>query len=82
MTKLFINAAEIMLVGMGAVLAFLLLLIFAMTLMARFIPHPKLAPTQRSASAQGSTPSSDDVSPTVVAAISAAVHRYRANNDK
>ena len=80
MTELFSNAAEIMLVGMGAVLAFLLLLIAAMTLMAKVIPHPEPAIPRQTSSAQGSTSASDNVSPKVVAAIGAAVHRYRSNN--
>lgn len=80
MTDLFSNAAEIMLVGMGAVLAFLLLLIAAMMLMAKVIPHPEPTTSRQSATAQGSTTTGDNVSPKVVAAISAAVHSYRSTN--
>ncbi|MGM0480975.1 MAG: oxaloacetate decarboxylase subunit gamma [Pseudomonadota bacterium] len=77
MSELFATAAEIMLVGMGVVLAFLLLLILVMTLMARFIPTPKpVSPS--SGSAQQNPSNSEDAAPAeVIAAISAAVHRYR-----
>ncbi|AVJ56362.1 oxaloacetate decarboxylase subunit gamma [Idiomarina sp. OT37-5b] len=77
MTELFVNAAEIMLVGMGAVLAFLLLLIVVMALMGRLIPHPEPVPQRTPSSAPDSSHSDGNPSPGVVAAISVAVNRYR-----
>ena len=82
MTELFSNAAEIMLVGMGAVLAFLLILIGVISLMGRFIPQPQSVPQRRSPAAKSSAKGTDSVSPNVIAAIGAAVHRYRKTNQK
>lgn len=81
MSQLFLNAAEIMLVGMGAVLAFLLLLIAIMSLMAKWIPQPKPAAANPSSNASNSD-SSQTVAPNTLAAISAAVHRYRGTHRK
>ena len=81
MSELFANAAEIMLVGMAAVLAFLLMLILAMTVMGRLIPTPKPVPQATPSAPQGSSGSDDQVPSSVIAAISAAVHRYRQSKD-
>ncbi|MEC7642836.1 OadG family protein [Idiomarina sp.] len=81
MSELFISAAEIMAVGMTSVITFLLLLIFVMTLMAKYLPKgASHEPTPRSARKQskaGNQPSDD-----TVAAISAAVHAYRTQRKK
>tara|TARA_Y100000589_G_scaffold303797_1_gene316458 strand:+ start:270 stop:515 length:246 start_codon:yes stop_codon:yes gene_type:complete len=80
-SELFINAAEIMAVGMTSVIAFLLLLIFCMSMMAKYLPKGAThEPTPRSARKQskaGNQPSDD-----TVAAISAAVHAYRTQRKK
>jgi|TARA_B100001059_G_C17836787_1_gene588689 oxaloacetate decarboxylase gamma subunit len=80
-SELFISAAEIMAVGMTSVITFLLLLIFVMTLMAKYLPKgASHEPTPRSARKQskaGNQPSDD-----TVAAISAAVHAYRTQRKK
>lgn len=81
MSELFISAAEIMAVGMTSVITFLLLLIFVMMLMAKYLPKgASHEPTPRSARKQskaGNQPSDD-----TVAAISAAVHAYRTQRKK
>ncbi|PYE32112.1 oxaloacetate decarboxylase gamma subunit [Idiomarina fontislapidosi] len=81
MSELFINAAEIMAVGMTTVIAFLLLLIFVMSLMAKYLPkgatHEPTPRSTRKQSKAGKEPSDD-----TVAAISAAVHAYRTQRKK
>lgn len=82
MSELFSNAAEIMLVGMGAVLAFLLLVMLVMTLMAALLPKPEPIPNRSATSANRDTASEKGVSQPVVAAIGAAIHRYRNTQNK
>lgn len=74
MSELLSQAAQLMLVGMGAVITFLCLLVIAMSVMKRLLPAPEPV-----ASAQPSVEDnhSDTTPPAVLAAISAAVHRYR-----
>ncbi len=63
---------EIMLVGMGSVFSFLAMLIVAVNLMAttiqRFFPEKKLEPVKKK---------SAETDPKVIAAVTAAVHKYR-----
>lgn len=75
MSELLNQAAQLMLVGMSAVIIFLLLLVVAMSAMKRFIPAPTAVPSQTS---RKST-SPDTTRPAVLAAISAAIHQYRAD---
>ncbi|MDW6001778.1 oxaloacetate decarboxylase subunit gamma [Vibrio mangrovi] len=73
------EATTLMMTGMLVVFAFLTMMVFLVSLMSRLVPKetPPLSPAG-SKSAQ--TPiNSTDVSPQVVAAISAAVHQYRSS---
>ena len=74
MSELLSQAAQLMLVGMGAVITFLFLLIVAMSVMKRLIPAPA-AVTNTQATPEDK--SSDTAPPAVLAAISAAIHHYR-----
>lgn len=80
MSDLFANAAEIMLVGMVTVIAFLLLLIVVMSAMAKILPKPDPIP-KRTAPKPGQRSDSAASEP-VIAAISAAIHRYRNTQNK
>lgn len=70
---------EIMLFGMGTVIAFLTLLVIVMSIMNRLLQHlypgrhPEDAPEACSALAEG-----DPVPAELLAVITAAVHRHRA----
>lgn len=72
---LILEATNLMFIGMGAVFAFLLLLVFIVQLiskiMLRYFP---VAPVERAVRIDTSQAG---VSPTVVAAIAAAVHQHR-----
>jgi oxaloacetate decarboxylase gamma subunit len=75
------QGVELMLFGMGTVVVFLALLVVSTTAMSRFIARyfpeseaPALAALER-LHGQQSEPSDD---PKLVAAISAAIHQYRA----
>lgn len=69
------EAASLMLIGMGAVFAFLLLLVFIVqmisSVMQRYFP---VKPIEKAAKAEAS---SNGLSPAVIAAISCAIHQYR-----
>jgi len=68
-------AANIMLLGMVCVFAFLGILVIAIKVVAKYCPEEvKVAPPKQ-ANVNG------QVSPDVVAAISAAVHKYRKSRD-
>jgi len=73
-SELLSQAAQLMLVGMGAVITFLFLLIVAMSVMKRLIPTPAAVVSTQTAPGDKS---SDTTPPAVLAAISAAVHHYR-----
>jgi oxaloacetate decarboxylase gamma subunit len=70
---------ELLIFGMGTVVVFLSLLVFAVRLMSaavlRWFPETPRAP--EAAPAAGAAPGQDP-SPEVLAVIAAAVHRYRA----
>ncbi len=72
MTELLSSGIELMLVGMGIVFIFLTMLVFVIKLMSRFIQRhfPDSPVALRNLPAQGEEPQT-------IAAISAAVHRYR-----
>ena len=74
MQELLTQAAQLMLVGMGAVIVFLCILVVCMVVMKWLIPTPSLAPQTPS---QTRSDASAGSSQKVVAAISAAVHQYR-----
>ncbi|SJN55752.1 oxaloacetate decarboxylase subunit gamma [Vibrio ruber] len=73
------EAATLMMTGMLVVFAFLTIMVYLVTLMSKIVPQetPPLPP-DASQSPQTLTHSTD-VSPQVVAAISAAVHQYRSS---
>ncbi|CCE24338.1 OadG family protein [Methylotuvimicrobium alcaliphilum] len=78
MTEILIRGGELMAIGMGIVFLFLVMLIFAVnsmsTLIARFIDGPTInADNTKPAPA----PSQGDIDPSLIAAISSAVHQYR-----
>lgn len=72
---LLLEAAGLMLIGMVTVFAFLFLLVILLNVMSntiqRFFPVKTPEKTSRIDT------SSEGVSPTIIAAISAAVHQYR-----
>ncbi len=75
------QGVELMFTGMGIVFLFLVMLIGAVKFMAycvaTFIPEVEVAHVSTS---QSQTPSANVVTPTVTAAITAAVHQHRAKN--
>lgn len=68
-------AANIMLLGMVCVFAFLGLLIIVITIISKLCPEEVQATPVKQTNVAG------QVSPDVVAAISAAVHKYRKSRD-
>ena len=85
MQQQFIEAGTLMLAGMVFVFAFLgVLIVFINTVLARLaikFPDPIVVPhsrTNKKSKSHSNTPG--DVSPSVVAAISGAVKRYRAQH--
>lgn len=69
------EAATLMMTGMLVVFAFLTIMVYLVTLMSKIVPQetPPLPPDVSQST------HSTDVSPQVVAAISAAVHQYRSS---
>ena len=76
------QAATLMITGMAVVFLFLTILVYLVRFMSSIvpeeIPEPIVAPLQNSKVQH----SSSTVSPQVVAAISAAVHKYQTSNTK
>lgn len=73
---LLLEAAGLMLIGMVAVFTFLFLLVVLLRLMSQTIQ--RYFPVKQAEKATKlETPSSQAVSPAVVAAIGAAIHQYR-----
>jgi oxaloacetate decarboxylase gamma subunit len=70
------DAATLMLTGMAVVFVFLTILVYLVKLMSKLVPEevPPQAIIPTTSAQTNSTPA---VSPSVVAAISAAVHQYR-----
>ena len=73
--ELLLEAASLMLIGMGAVFAFLLLLVFIVQLISRVMQ--RYFPTKANVGTTVTTPGSSGPSPAVIAAISTAIHQYR-----
>lgn len=73
------EAANITLTGMGVVFVFLTILVYLVSLMSRLLPkeEPVVPPNPKRKQSQSSD---DNVSPQVIAAISAAVHAYRSES--
>nr|WP_086940954.1 oxaloacetate decarboxylase subunit gamma [Thaumasiovibrio occultus] len=78
-SELLVKAGELMLTGMVFVFLFLSLLVFLVSAMARWLPQeePQEANVPTSAKRTGAQ---GGVSPSVVAAISAAVKQHRERN--
>lgn len=74
MTELIKSGVELMLAGMGIVYVFLIMLVFAINLMSAFLQRYFPAPPAKSHTVSGV------VDKPTVAAISAAVHQYRAKH--
>lgn len=76
------QAATLMATGMLVVFAFLTILVYLVRLMSSLVPEEvpqSITPPIQNSQVQQSSPT---VSPKVVAAISAAVHKYRNSNTK
>lgn len=81
LSETFIEAAVLMLVGMGFVFAFLGLLIIAIGLLAKFASQfPETAPITNKIST--GKVANNEIPAGVVAAITTAVSQYRKNNIK
>ncbi|MDN3652150.1 OadG family transporter subunit [Thalassotalea ponticola] len=79
LSQIFIEAAGLLLVGMGFVFAFLGVLIYAIKLLAYVASlFPESVPVTRTSSV--SSADGTKVSPQVVAAITAAIAQYRKPN--
>jgi oxaloacetate decarboxylase gamma subunit len=78
-SDLLLEGVELMFIGMGTVMVFLVMLIYAIRMMSvlvqRFAPEP-VAPAVTSRPSRAPAP--DSASPDVVAAIQAAIHQHRA----
>ncbi len=74
------EAATLMMTGMLVVFAFLTIMVYLVSLMSKIVPQetPPL-PSDVSRQSPPTLTHSTDVSPQVVAAISAAVHQYRSS---
>ncbi|WP_117233743.1 oxaloacetate decarboxylase subunit gamma [Vibrio maerlii] len=76
------DAATLMITGMAVVFIFLTILVYLVRLMSKLVPQevPELNAAPKTITKNQSP--SPAVSPQVVAAISAAVHQYRASEAK
>lgn len=77
--SLLVDAASLMITGMSVVFIFLTILVFLVRLMSKLVPEEVPEPITTTNPNNNVQPSSSTVSPRVVAAISAAVHQYRAS---
>ncbi|MDA0121971.1 MULTISPECIES: oxaloacetate decarboxylase subunit gamma [Vibrio] len=73
--SLLVDAATLMLTGMAVVFIFLTILVYLVRLMSKLVPEEVPAP-KTNTNVQST---SSAVSPQVVAAISAAIHKHRAS---
>ncbi|KJY81748.1 oxaloacetate decarboxylase subunit gamma [Vibrio galatheae] len=80
--SLLIDAATLMVTGMAVVFIFLTILVYLVRLMSKLVPEEVPAPIATPIQNNKVQSSSSAVSPKVVAAISAAVHQYRASTAK
>jgi oxaloacetate decarboxylase (Na+ extruding) subunit gamma len=79
---LLLTGLDLMLVGMGIVFTFLVLLVFSMLAMSKFVIAIERRQAEQSQSVASSSPGqpSDEVRGDVVAVITAAITRYRASH--
>ncbi|MDK2602092.1 oxaloacetate decarboxylase subunit gamma [Vibrio vulnificus] len=77
--SLLVDAAALMVTGMGVVFIFLTVLIFLVRLMSKLVAQEVPPPITAPKAAKNQTNHTSTVSPQVVAAISAAIHQHRAS---
>jgi oxaloacetate decarboxylase gamma subunit len=77
--SLLVDAATLMITGMAVVFIFLTILVYLVRLMSRLVPEEVLEPIAASKVNTNNQSTSSAVSPQVVAAISAAIHKHRAS---
>ena len=77
--SLLVDAATLMLTGMAVVFIFLTILVYLVRLMSKLVPEEVPAPIAAPKKNTNVQSSSSAVSPQVVAAISAAIHKHRAS---
>lgn len=81
MESLLVDAAVLMLTGMGVVFTFLTVLVFSTQGLSRFAQWLKPEDTPDSLRSQTvSTQSTSQIDPNVVAAVSVALHQHRHNS--
>ncbi|UPR57693.1 oxaloacetate decarboxylase subunit gamma [Vibrio sp. ED004] len=76
------DAATLMITGMSVVFIFLTILVYLVRLMSKLVPEEVPEPIAAPKKIQKSQSNPSAVSPQVVAAISVAVHQYRASTAK
>ncbi|EOD9426508.1 oxaloacetate decarboxylase subunit gamma [Vibrio harveyi] len=77
--SLLVDAATLMLTGMAVVFIFLTILVYLVRLMSKLVPEEVPAPIAVPKTNTNVQSTSSAVSPQVVAAISAAIHKHRAS---
>ncbi len=77
--SLLVDAATLMITGMAVVFIFLTILVFLVRLMSKLVPEEVLEPIAAPKTKTNIQSTSSAVSPQVVAAISAAIHKHRAS---
>ncbi|MGP8308366.1 oxaloacetate decarboxylase subunit gamma [Vibrio sp. YIC-376] len=77
--SLLVDAAALMVTGMAVVFIFLTMLVYLVRLMSKLVPKEVLEPITSPKTNNNIQSTSSAVSPQVVAAISAAIHKHRAS---
>lgn len=80
--SLLVDAATLMVTGMSVVFIFLTILVYVVRLMSKLVPEEVPAPITPTTQNKKVTSEPSAISPSVVAAISAAVHQYRTSTAK
>ena len=75
--SLLVDAAALMITGMAVVFIFLTMLVYLVRLMSKLVPEEVLEPIASPKINTNIQSTSSAVSPQVVAAISAAIHKHR-----
>ncbi len=76
--SLLVDAATLMITGMAVVFTFLTILVYLVRLMSKLVPEETPEPIAAPKIKTNIQSTSSAVSPQVVAAISAAIHKHRA----